>query len=214
MTAAEGITIHSAANDTIYYLDGSTPVTVAVTDANGKAVIDPEDLAPGTYTLYSTVAKNPDNLSNAYTKTVKISSYTTEIYLMPILSLYWWGYESSNLEDITSTNGWTGYSTLIAPDHNTNSISKGNVNYNSGIGSKTAVSAKGAYCIGYGVGNNTSLTNSSSKALSSYIKTQRLNGVATPALASITGLTGDTYINVFGNLDSSRNIFVNALWYE
>ena len=118
----EGITIHSAANDTIYYLDGSTPVTVAVTDANGKAVIDTEDLDPGTHTLYSTVAKNPDNLSNPYTKTVKINGNTTEIYLMPILTLYWWGYENQSCLPyaVASGNNDGTYNTPPTLTRNTN----------------------------------------------------------------------------------------------
>lgn len=120
---AEGITIHSAANDTIYYLDGSTPVTVAVTDANGKAVIDTEDLDPGTYTLYSTVAKDTNNLSNAYSKSIKITQYTTEVYLMPNFIVYWYGTKPRSYE---MKNGWTpsGYSGWSSPSitENTNSL--------------------------------------------------------------------------------------------
>lgn len=147
--------IHSAANDTIYYLDeNEEPVVIATTNSDGDGICDFSLLEDKIYRLYSTVAKDPDNLSNPYSKRVRITKSefggTTELYLMPdaVKTLYWWGYESDNLEDLTSANGWTisgGY-TFRAPTHNTNSITMtGGSGQFSGVATKTSVTVTKAY---------------------------------------------------------------------
>lgn len=115
-------TIHSAANDTIYYLDGQTPVTVAVTDSNGVGEIDLESLGDGAHTLYSTVAKNPTNLSNPYSKTINVTRYTTEVYLMPLLGIiYWYGYKG-NIDFNAYAYKTNGYAGVLTATYNTNNF--------------------------------------------------------------------------------------------
>ena len=119
--------IHSAAYDTVYYYDAnSVERQLCVTDENGNGTVDWSEMEPGIYTFYSTVAKNPDNLTEEYSRTVKITRTTTEVYLMPVNSLYWNGFRSADLKAGVSTDDpiRTGYnaSNLIAPVFNANNI--------------------------------------------------------------------------------------------
>lgn len=102
--------IHSAANDTIYMKKNGSPVVLTTTDSNGVGTLDFTQFDDGvTYTLYSSVAKDPNNLSNDYSKNIRItkSKYgcTTEAYLMPdaVKTLYWYGYKGYkyNVNNIT-----------------------------------------------------------------------------------------------------------------
>lgn len=88
-----------------------------IVDGNNVPVTDPSLLDAGTYTIYSNgLAKDPDNLSNDYGKTVRICPNTKEIVVRPDNALYWWGYGNPMLEDCTTANGWSlsGF-TLDAP---------------------------------------------------------------------------------------------------
>lgn len=116
--------IHSAPVDTIYYLDNGTPTTLCVTDANGVGTVDWSDLPTGDITLYSSVAKDPTDLTADYRKTIKVTKNKVEGYLMPDTGvLYWWGYESADLEDCNTANGWSRSSfTLYTPTRNANSL--------------------------------------------------------------------------------------------
>lgn len=89
--------IHSCPNDTIYHMANGSPVVLATTDANGVGEVDWGELPAGDLTLYSSVAKDPDNLSNDYHKVCTITKttygHTTDFYLMPDHTLYWYGME-------------------------------------------------------------------------------------------------------------------------
>ena len=140
--------IHSCPNDTIYHMANGSPVVLATTDADGVGEVDWGELPAGDLTLYSSVAKDPDNLSNDYHKVCTITKtaygHTTDFYLMPdpVKTLYWYGHESANLEDTTTANGWSvasGHS-FIAPTHNTNYIAVDSTQGNaSGVGNKNAI---------------------------------------------------------------------------
>lgn len=100
------IDVYSAASDTVYYMDNGSPVTVCTTDASGHGTVSKSNLPNGTYTLYSSVAKDPNNLSNDYSKSITITDSTNEIYVMPDNAYYWYGNELTAI-----TGGWakTGY---------------------------------------------------------------------------------------------------------
>ena len=66
--------IISAPNDTVYYMDNGSPVTIATTDSNGIGSVDWSDYAGQTLTLYSTV--------NQTSKTVYITANTVEISMI------------------------------------------------------------------------------------------------------------------------------------
>ena len=148
---ARELTVFSAANDTIYYLgENNVHIPFAKTDVTGAASVDLDLIPQGTYTLYSTIAKDPDNLSNPYSKQITIGPDTKSIKVMPDNAVYWWGYESANLEDISSANGWAsiGNRTYLNPTHNTNSILiNGSGTGNCGVGTKNPVSYSEAYAV-------------------------------------------------------------------
>lgn len=121
------IDIYSAASDTVYYMDNGSPVTVCTTDTTGHGTVSKSSLPNGTYTLYSTVAKDPENLSNDYSKSVTVAFDTYEIKVMPDGALYWYGWKDE-IETINSTNGWSvspSYGVtwqIVNPIYNTNSV--------------------------------------------------------------------------------------------
>ena len=91
-----GVTVYSAPNDTISYvgIDGQTH-TIS-TDSYGEATTTIQISSNGSsITFTSIVAKDTNNLSNDYSKTVSLTSATTEIYVMPENAIYWWGYKGS-----------------------------------------------------------------------------------------------------------------------
>lgn len=117
--------IVSAPSDTIYYMDNGSPVTLCTTDASGVGTVDWSDLPTGDITLYSSVAKDPDDLTADYSKSIKVTKNKVEGYLMPDTGVfYWWGYKSSNVEEYSTANGWTPQSsrTFIAPTWSTNKV--------------------------------------------------------------------------------------------
>lgn len=119
------ITIYSAKEDTITYTDvyGDTQTEVFASGQTSKQITVDIDVSGSSITFTSGVAKDPSNLSNAYSKTVTIDSNTTEVYIMPDNTLYWWGYMSNECESMISGNGWnrSGY-TFSAPTYSTNSF--------------------------------------------------------------------------------------------
>ena len=151
--------IHSAAYDTIYYYDAnSVERQLCVTDENGNGTVDWSEMEPGIYTFYSTVAKNPDNLSEEYSRTVKITRTTTEVYLMPVEPYYWYGYMDDSGEDMTAANGWTynGNYTYQAPTHNANKLTMSAPdNVIQGVGSKKAITVNSLHAVVQGVTTGT-----------------------------------------------------------
>ena len=115
---AVSVIIYSAANDTVTFTDnkGTHQVT---TDSTGRS--DPIQIAVSTIspvTFTSSVAKNPNNLSVNYTKSVAIYSTTTSVYVMPDgYIVYWYGYHPHALVDSASAG-----SGLITYDTNNLSV--------------------------------------------------------------------------------------------
>jgi hypothetical protein len=101
------VDIYSAASDTISYTDDNGAQTVT-TDATGKAtgvsitITQPSVGVDPTITFTSSVAKDPDNLSNSYSKSVTVTSQTTTIYVMPDEVIYWWGWKISTTSNPNS----------------------------------------------------------------------------------------------------------------
>lgn len=139
------VTLHGAVGAVITYTDANGSQTQTL-DSTGKKTNVSISVMPSSPTIVftdTTVAKDPDNLSNNYTKSVTITDSTTNIYVMPDNALYWYGYISSDCEQRTAANGWamSGY-TAGTPKYNTNYIDcNSGSNQIIGIGKKTAVSS-------------------------------------------------------------------------
>lgn len=92
-----------------------------IVDGNNVPVTDPSLLDAGTYTIYSNgLAKDPDDLSADYGKTIRICPNTKEIVVRPDNSLYWYGYEGARMTAQPYNNG-TG--TAYAPSVTKNQTS-------------------------------------------------------------------------------------------
>ena len=107
-TAQTDIIVTAHGGDTVYYMENGSPVTLTTADSDtGIGTVDWSDLPKGAITLYSSTAKNPSDLTADYSKTVYITEYTTQIYLMPKnIGIYWYGYSDNSFGDI-KTNGYT-----------------------------------------------------------------------------------------------------------
>lgn len=139
--------VHSAPCDTVYYKNNGSNIPLCTTNGDGIGEFDISSLGSGTYTLYSSVAKDPDNLSNDYGKTIRTSEskygHTTEMYVMPDNTLYWWGYGVDNIEIMSTGNGWSGLPggyNFVSPTFNTNYIYMiAQNNQSSGVSSKKPI---------------------------------------------------------------------------
>ena len=205
----------SAANDILYILDGNRQIPIATTNAEGKSF--DALLEPGTYTIYSSVAKNPTNVNQPYGKEVTITAATQTVKVMPENVLYWWGYESANLEDLSSANGWSwsqGWNGT--PIHNTNNITMTGAGSLSiqGVGSKYPVAYTSVMCIcestssasGYTqFGTQASKNIGDSSAVIEVVDIQ--NGFNTVS----TSGTGYVRAATCGNGNTTT---LDALWYE
>lgn len=152
-TAQTDIIVTAHGGDTVYYMENGSPVTLTTADSDtGIGTVDWSDLPKGAITLYSSTAKNLSDLTADYSKTVYVTEYTTQIYLMPYEHvLYWFGHEDANLEDLSTTNGWSTSAnhTFYAPTHNyTNIAINGGNGRTSGIGNKNAISGTTVHVIG------------------------------------------------------------------
>lgn len=117
-------TLYSAANDTVTFTDALGTHTV-VTDSTGKAknvTISGQSL-PGTITFSSSVADNPSNISQRYSKSIYVDATMTEIYVMPDGEVvFWYGYEPTTPTVLTPTNddGWGDPFVACTTTKNTN----------------------------------------------------------------------------------------------
>lgn len=118
------VNFYSAANDTVSYIGVDNQTHTITTDSSGHASATITINGRGSsLTFTSGVAKDPNNLSNYYSKQIALSDNTENIYLMPDGDIvYWYGYTDYTfygygfLQDIGS-NGVT-----ITPTMNTNDI--------------------------------------------------------------------------------------------
>ena len=210
-------TYYSAAYDMLYIMDSSNNIIpIAVTDAEGKAY---DALLPnGTYTIYSSVAKNPDSLSDAYSKTVTITNATSDVYVMPDNALYWYGYISSNCEVLSTANGWTYTNyTFDTPTFNKNYVSLNTTTSSRicGIGTKSSITpttgiktiSKGVRLQGseYGV-----IANAPSKTPPSGTNYTLINSTSMKTY-TLSATTTDYYIVQSSNNRASE---CYAMWYE
>ena len=206
------ITIYSAKEDTITYTDiyGDTQTEVFASGQSSKQITVDIEPNGSSITFTSGVAKNPSNLSNYYSKTVTISSNTTDVYLMPDNALYWWGYEDSDLE----SNGFTFSGTKTAPTFNTTDVNlsvSASANYLCSINAPNAITGT-AKIIGYYTNREGSIWVSSSKAISGATETKVTTSSALYSLSLSNQYIALGVSN--GSSAQAKSMTINALWYE
>lgn len=124
LASSINITMYGAPGAVIEYVDanGSHSQTL---DNTGKKENVTVSIMPNVVFTDTTIAKDPNNLSNDFSKTINIADSTTDVYVMPDGDiLYWYGY-NNGLEIANSTNGWASgnsdYS-ISAATFNTNDV--------------------------------------------------------------------------------------------
>lgn len=223
-TIQQTVTIYSAKEDTISYvdIDGATQTITFASGESSKQVTIEIEPNGNSFTFTSGVAKNPSNLSNYYSKTVTITSNTTEVYLMPDNTLYWWGWLSDELEKCTAANGWSdgqGFTLTDALVFNTNKITASTSGNNyTGIGTKNPINATKIHVIeestiifstiGVWCYFNTTKYTSTGGSLNPYIINTSLN---TKEHLEKT-VSGQNYISL--GTAQARSGYFYALWYE
>jgi hypothetical protein len=220
-TIQQTVTIHSAKEDTISYIDidGATQTITFASGETSKQVQITIEPSGNSFTFTSSVAKNPDNLSQDYSKTFTITTSTTDIYLMPdaVKTLYWWGYMSDSAEVISSANGWTHTNyTFTNPTFNTISARISSADsVESGIGSKNAINANKARAIAQGV-----TVVSSNYGFMGLISSKNTGSVGTPTpinanTKKLYEFIGDGSSKYLYTATANARVYdLFALWYE
>ena len=124
------VTIYGAVEDTITFTDaaGVSHTVVFATGQSSKSESFKIQPNGSSITFTSSVAKNPSNLSQNYSKTVTVTNATTSIKVMPNKVIYWYGYKISNTENgLFYSGGQYGYTNLGEYTFNTRNITYGSV---------------------------------------------------------------------------------------
>lgn len=226
------VDFYSAADDTVSYTGLDSQTHTITTDSSGHATATIMiALSGSTITFNSSVAKDPDNLSNDFTKAIALTSATTSVYFMPTNDcIYWYGYKSSNFEPLISANGWTGVQYANIPTTDPNNYQTNAIQQNppaSGqccaIGTKSPVNfsnytkvriiwkpitgISGNYCGFLGVSQT-------KKPWQSGGLTELYTTVAENYQLDITSRAGDYYISIGAADNTTRVCKTIALWCE
>lgn len=130
------VDFYSAANDTVSYvgLDGQSHTIT--TDIDGHATATIAIASTGSsLTFVSSVAKDPSNQSNDFSKTITVTSSTSNIYLMPDGTVfYWYGWKSANIQ-----------TAAYKPSDASSANSAGTITYNTNSATLTAGSSSLSY---------------------------------------------------------------------
>ena len=219
--------VHSCPNDTLYITDGVDTEVLCTTDSNGIGSIDWSDFETGTYNIFSSVAKDPSDLTKDYHKSVKVTNtqygHTTDAYIMPENSLYWFGYMDSDCEELSGSNGWSNANGFISSTFNTNYVSCVTKNQGwkqSGIAKKTPLaSASAVNGIAQGVTINTDncygyIGATIDKTIGSGHWVNGSEKIPSTSLAKVTKdiSSGSNIYPLIVSGDSNVNIY--AMWYE
>lgn len=102
------LTLYSATEDQVTVVDEDGTHLEQFASGQSSKSITVKVLPSGSnVTFTSSIAKNPSDLSEYYTKTVNVTSATTEVYCMPDNCLYWYGYKGTNFGGSMSDQNWS-----------------------------------------------------------------------------------------------------------
>lgn len=102
--ASVTLTLYSATGDLVTVTDESGTKTEQLS-GNSKQITVSVLPSGSNVTFTSSIAKNPSDLTEYFSKTVTITSATTEVYCMPNKVIYWWGYEPADISFVRESNG-------------------------------------------------------------------------------------------------------------
>lgn len=215
--------IHSAVEDSIFYMNDGSPVALCGIPVGDTIDVDLEAYKGQTLTLVSTVAKDPTNLSNDFSMNVRITPNITEIYLMPIKYLYWWGNMSDNCEELSNANGWNYGDTYQSPTYNKNDVFvRGGSNIIQGIGSKYAINGTTYNHLKYIVKSNNYYGGAgvilgalSTKGGTTWTVNESPQSISSPTLETVDiSSYASNFALFWANDNTNRYGALNAFWYE
>ncbi|MBR4406085.1 MAG: hypothetical protein IKT30_06895 [Bacteroidaceae bacterium] len=232
------VTMYGAAGATISWTDQNGAQTATLDNDGTKTgvsiVIQPSGQ---TITFTDTnKAKDPDDLSNNYTKNINLTANTSTVNVMPDGAIYWYGYKpnplgslsiqntnyvtgtkSENLNDVTlafAANSGADWTYFTCPFTNTNDYTNA-----SALKTIMSVTHNGTY-VSVGVGAYASSPTPHAATLA-YAGTHRGATISdtlfTADVSSITGdkytaLTDGEYIYLTGN--ATATVVYSAVWLE
>ena len=215
--ATINVTLYGAKEDTITFTDaaGVAHTEVFASGQTSKSVTLKILPSGSNITFTSSVSKNPNNLSQNYSKTVSLTTSTTSVYVMPNGNiLYWYGY-INNLQNFTSANGWNffSYSLLNNATYNTRDIQiiATNLNNASGVGCSNLVSGTTAYIIAKKITGTSRFYVDSSKNITTSTSLQNINNTEYAKYSLTLGTNKSVSCISFDNTSSAS---IQALWYE
>lgn len=215
------ITVYSAVEDIISYVDiyGATQTEAFSTNSDHKTIT--VDIYPeGSSIIFTSgVAKDPSNLSSAYTKTITITDLSGDVYIMPDNTLYWYGYVDTNFETCSSDNGWsvvTGH-TLGNVTYNKNSINlPEGPGVARGVGNKNPLSITKLHsiceCIFDAYSGDTNYVYVNASSIKSLDGNKLVTNSALNTIEHLQISTTNPYISVYTIDRRAGNVF--GIWYE
>lgn len=228
MAITKTITVYGAASDTISFTDETGAKTVT-TNASGQGSVSITYLPPSqNITFTSSIAKDPSDLSQAYSKTIAINSSTTSITVVPDNALYWFGNECTWLTGGWTTSGYqygsqtnegvtlaTNYIPLTKPSGNGHQRNYGTVN-TVNVSGKTKLKIIKAYSGGSTDTLNITISDSGLKYIAAnsenYGGSYWQNFVTKSSSKSLTG--SDFVWNDHVNNVSASAMNIYAIWLE
>ena len=212
----KSVTMYGAANAVITWTNADGSSGTATMNSSGQNTASLKIIPSGSAITFTdtTVAKNPSDLSANYTKTVTVSSATTEVYVMPDKVLYWYGYKN-NVVAITSANGWSSYyGSLNGGTFNTNSYTASAPSVGEcGLASASKVNVSKAYILARS--EWVAIRTTKTADYGNIADTQVMVASATlSSVAIVDNTLSDTDLYVYAACSNGRNMEVYAMWYE
>ena len=215
-TQTVSVTIYSAVGDTITYTDIYSVSRMITLDADSDHATANIDILPSgsTLTFTSSIAKNPDDLTADYSKSITITDATTEVKVMPDTALYWYGY-MSNGAGRTDTESWSDSSATaeyVITNKNNITLDYGAGGAIGGLVSKTTIPSV-SYIKAVGNLNNLYIFSNTVKTLSSS-SSQKFTQTGNSLYTKTVSLT-NAYVGV-GKTTSGYAVegTLSAFWYE
>jgi len=226
MTITKTITVYSAANDTVSFTDAAGSKTVT-TNSSGQGSVSITFIPNQSITFTSTVAKNPNNLSANYSKTITITESTTSVSVMPDgVVIYWWGYNKYPwTQSGWQNNGSTSAQTGSTATFNTNNMELYNATeYPLMYGLSSAIdlsaqteahiiykSSSTMYNAQFASLNNTKNYTSGGLDLTTSTSDKHISGAQT-LTSNIYPLFRFWYASTAGH--KAQRVYVSAIWYD
>lgn len=220
------VDFYSAVADTVTYLGVDDLTHTITTDGNGHATaeIAIARISPTTIKFVSSIAKDPANLANYYSKSITLTDATDSVYVMPDDFLYWYGvmnsaYGVGDCLTLGYSNGIESYAmTNVVVNTNSFTTTFSEARYTAGVGTNVLVDlsrfnsikahVKSAVTTESGKFNGTFYNTSKSVIRSAYFG----NSSEQVFTQNISSVSTNNYVGIQSNWTGGMVVY--ALWLE